>query len=558
MMKNEVKPNSLRFEKVKVKDLYGQLCEGRFAVPKLQRAFVWNGRKSAMLLDSIYRGMPIGSLTIWDTSKRNRTLLRHTLHILPLFKDHNSRVWFVLDGQQRLSVLYQIFKGGEQKNGSRASIDFNRVVFRVTKYEYKPRFQYRKPIEGEWIPLSIVLASNWRTHLRGLTSAELNRVKTCRERIQNYYVPLVKVTSENLESTRELFIRINSLGTPLGAADRAFAKASRFDLRDSAETARLNLPVVFQGLRYEMFLQTRALLDGIMDVGERAFDTVAKNWDRRVDKDPTAHKQFSRVWDKQTKAIQRAIDWLRRDFNVLDTGLLPSEYMISTLAVFFYYRAALPTAKQSREIKKWFWATSLGQRYSGRGFRDNIISDAAFFRTLGHGKSTRFRFDDRIDPIELRRAVYGKRSSIADALYCLLISHRPAYLANGQPMLVQEYASPANRKHKHHIFPKACLARARVPLNRANSIVNLCFICGEENSVFASHKPATYLAEFRSRRYFARVMKSHLIPVDRSSGLWDTNVDRGYRMFLKARTRLLCRSLEQAAGMKLFRRDGSI
>jgi hypothetical protein len=552
-----MKLNSLKFEKVKVKELYAQLCEGRFAVPKLQRAFVWNGRKSAMLLDSIYRGMPIGSLTIWDTSKRNRTLLRHTLHILPAFKDHNSRIWFVLDGQQRLSVLYQIFIGGEQKNGSSAPVDFNRVVFRVTKPEDQPRFQYRKPIEGEWIPLSVVLASNWRTRLRELSFAELKRVESCRASIQNYQVPLVKVTSENLEATRELFIRINSLGTPLGAADRAFARASRFDLRDSAETARHNLPVMFQGLRYEMFLQTRALLDGITDVGERAFETVAKSWDRQIEKDPTAHKQFSRLWDKQTKAIQRAIDWLKKDFNVLDTGLLPSEYMVSTLAVFFYHRPALPTAKQSSEIKKWFWATSLGQRYSGRGFRDHIVRDAAFFRALSHRKNTRFRFNDRIDPIELQRAVYGKRSSIADALYCLLISHSPAYLANGQPMLVQEYASLANRKHKHHIFPRACLARANVPSNRANSIVNLCFICGEENSVFGSHKPFKYLAEFQSKRYFAKVMKTHLIPIDRNSGLWDSSVDRGYRTFLKARTRLLCRSFEQAAGMKLFRTVGS-
>src|SRR6266550_2325962 len=94
------------FRSIEVKDLRRQLDEGRFAVPKLQRAFVWNGRKAAMLLDSIYRAMPIGSLTIWDTSKRNKNLLRHTLHILPQFKGH-KRVWFVLDGQQRLSVLYR-------------------------------------------------------------------------------------------------------------------------------------------------------------------------------------------------------------------------------------------------------------------------------------------------------------------------------------------------------------------------------------------------------------------------------------------------------------------
>lgn len=547
--------NSPTFYTTKTKQLYTQLCEGKFAVPKLQRAFVWNGRKAAMLLDSMYRGMPIGSLTIWDTSNRNKNLLRHTLHILPQFKEH-KRVWFVLDGQQRLSVLYRVFDRGDVDSGARDTLDFNRIVFRVTDGDDQPRFQYRKPIDGEWISVRSLLASNWRSRTRELTSGQLNRATLCRQLLQSYKVPLVRVATEDLEEARELFIRINSLGTALGAADRAFARASRFDLRELSNQTWQRLPSSFQGLRNEQFLQTRALLDGVGDVGERAFEAVAKKWDKEIERDPSVLKQFTKIWDRQSKAIFRAIDCLRKDFFVLDDGLLPSENMVSTLAVFFYHHAALPTPRQQIEIKKWFWATAVGQRYSGRGFRDNILRDAKFFERLARGsKAARFRFEDRVDPIDLQRASYGRRSSIADGLYCLLISQRPAYLKNGGPMLVEEFASPANRKHKHHIFPKGLLSRQNVSLARANSIVNLCFICGEENSLFGSKKPCKYLAEFQRKRYFAKVMRSHLIPFDQKSGLWDMTIGRGYRSFLKARTRLLCRSLERAAGIKLFRTE---
>ena len=547
--------NSLQFETITIKNLFSELCEGRFAVPKLQRAFVWNGLKASKLLDSVYRGMPIGALTIWNTSKKNRTLLRRSLEVLPNFKDHNSRVWFVLDGQQRLSVLYRIFMGGEQTNSSRQAVDFGRVVFRVTDGDELSRFQYRKPVPGEWISLPDLLASNWRSRVREVRARGLKRLEHCRSIIKEYRVPLVTIASESLDEARELFIRINSLGTPLGAADRAFARASRFDLRELAETSREDLPLAFQNVRYEMFLQTRALLDGIEDVGERAFEQVTKKWDQRIAKDSRITKQFSRVWYKQTKAIQRAIDCLIKDFCVQDDGLLPSEYMIATLAVFFYHHAALPAPRQSSEIRKWFWATSVGQRYSGRGFRDNIINDALFFKKLSRPRGTSFRFTDRVDPIELQRAFYGKRSSIADALYCLLIAQKPAYLANGQAMLTQEFASHANRKHKHHIFPRALLSRAGVPTNRTNSVVNLCFICGEENSLFGSKKPFKYLDDYRHKRYFARVMRSHLIPIDSKSGIWDRNVDSGYKRFLKARTRLLCRAFDRAAGMRIFRTE---
>src|SRR6266404_3245145 len=104
--------NSITFPRYSIRKLYTLLDEGRFAVPKLQRAFVWNGSKAAQLIDSIYREMPIGSVTIWDTGTTNRSQLRPTLHLLPTFDEKHRRVWFVLDGQQRLSVLNQIRTAG--------------------------------------------------------------------------------------------------------------------------------------------------------------------------------------------------------------------------------------------------------------------------------------------------------------------------------------------------------------------------------------------------------------------------------------------------------------
>jgi len=276
--------NSPQFFTTKTKHLYTQLCEGKFAVPKLQRAFVWNGRKAAMLLDSIYRGMPIGSLTIWDTSNRNKNLLRHTLHILPPFKDHR-RVWFVLDGQQRLSVLYRIFERSDADSGGRVTLDFNRIVVRVTEGNEQPRFQYRKPVDGGWVSVRALHASNWRSRTRDLTPGQLNRVVVCRTVLQTYKVPIVRVSTEDMDEARELFIRINSLGTALGAADRAFARASRFDLRELSNQTWHQLPTSFQGLRNEQFLQTRALLDNVGDVGERAFEAVTRKWDRKIERD---------------------------------------------------------------------------------------------------------------------------------------------------------------------------------------------------------------------------------------------------------------------------------
>ncbi len=547
--------NSIVFKTYSVKQLYKHLAEGYFAIPKLQRAFVWNGKKAAKLLDSVYRGMPIGSLTIWDTSHVNKNLLRQTTQILPLFNDYNKRVWFILDGQQRLAVLYQIFKGGEKQNGRHQFVNFDHVVFRVTEGEEVSRFNYRKPVPGEWVSLPQVLSPNFRNYLKGLSKGKLNRVIGCRERLQKYPVPLVRVESESLAEARDLFIRINSLGTPLGAADRAFAKAAKFDLRQLAEDTWAQLPSNFQGLRYELLLQTFALLEGIQDVGERAFEKITNHWNDEINADPEAVKQFTKLWDKQRQALEKAIDCLRQHFNVLDDGLLPSEYMLATLTVFFFHRGAQPTPAQLREIKKWFWSTGVGQRYSGRGFRENILKDAGFFQKLGSGKLMKFSFTDHVDEADLQRTIYGQRSSIADALYCLLISQKPASLSNGEQMLLEKFASSANRKHKHHIFPKSLLTKNGIPYKKANSIINICFISADENLSFGSGSPSYYLKPHRTKKYFGKVMTSHLIPASDNSGLWHEDIAKGYKEFIKARTAEICKAFENAAGIKLFRKE---
>ena len=45
-----------------IRQLRKDLLARQFAIPKLQRSFVWDARRAAKLLDSIYYNMPIGSL----------------------------------------------------------------------------------------------------------------------------------------------------------------------------------------------------------------------------------------------------------------------------------------------------------------------------------------------------------------------------------------------------------------------------------------------------------------------------------------------------------------
>ena len=540
-----------------VKTLHRHLEDGLFAVPRLQREFVWNGNKAARLLDSVSRDMPIGALMVWKAHRKAQYLLRQTLHVLPAFNTANKEIWFLIDGQQRLSVLHQAFKGEVKSNSRQQEVDFSRVVVRVaprSTEDGEGPFRYRKP-NDEYVSVQDILAGNWRRRLRGLTQAERTRARQARAALLRYRVPVVFVDSGDTDEVRDLFVRINSLGTPIAAADRAFARSATLDLREMAWETLQGLPPGFRSLPNEILLQTLALSEGVIDVGERAYDQVVRRWERDAARSAKRKQVYVHRWGRLSKAVSKAADYLQETFQIRGVDELPSGYMLAQLALFFLHHSGAPAGRQRAEIYRWFWATGLGQRYSGRGFRQNIAADAKLFVRLARTGKARFSLSEPIDPGELNRTDYRRRSSLRDTYFALLRLKKPSYITNGEPVPAARYTSRANRKDRHHIFPRALLSRRGVDTKRANALTNICFVVAEENQGIGSKHPRAYFQPHRRKKYFARAMRSHLIPRDSESGIWDANVRRGFRKLSKDRLALICKELEERAGMRLFRRD---
>ncbi|MGH9201619.1 MAG: DUF262 domain-containing protein [Vicinamibacterales bacterium] len=159
-------------KRVRLRKLRALIESGIFAVPELQREFVWSARKACELLDSIYRNYPIGTLLIWKTNRRNEGQLRQQLHILPHFNPANRDIYFLVDGQQRLSVLWHLLRGeaAQVVNADRKRIDFGKVYFNPYAAEAEPLFLYRRRIFGELsarlVAVVDILSSGWRRRLR--------------------------------------------------------------------------------------------------------------------------------------------------------------------------------------------------------------------------------------------------------------------------------------------------------------------------------------------------------------------------------------------------------
>ncbi len=86
--------------------LLGDVDLGKLALPELQRPFVWQKTAVRDLLDSMYKGFPVGYLMLWNAAEVESKFIG-------VDGKQNTPTEFIVDGQQRLTSLYAVMKGAE-------------------------------------------------------------------------------------------------------------------------------------------------------------------------------------------------------------------------------------------------------------------------------------------------------------------------------------------------------------------------------------------------------------------------------------------------------------
>jgi len=553
--------DSIFTDTYRLKKLHALIERRIFAVPELQREFVWNARKALDLLDSIYCNYPIGTVLVWKTSRRNEGELRKKLHILPSFDPANRNIYFLIDGQQRLSVLWHFLRGEAESvtNALGQKLHFGSFFFDPYAVVGEAAFVYRTRLIGDLakrlVSVVDILSNRWRGRMRGHGIRAKQRIQEVRRRLLDYKVFLVFCETNELSQVRETFVRINSLGMRIGVADRAFARASKFDMRGLVREAQIELRNGngFERVSRETILQTTALALGARDVGERAIDAMVSRFLR----DDQERARFHRMWPVLREAFGSAANFMVHRLGVPNFDFLPSEPMFGTLALFFFYnRNARPSRAATRRLERWFWATAVGARYTGRGFRTNVLSDAEFAERLALNPQAQVRLRVGVPLFMLMRTEYGRPGPLSNAFFCLLRLNQPRNIEDGEKIALGEIVGRRDRRDKHHIFPRALLNRHGIGPERYNSILNICFLTAIENQKIGQRAPRRYFTDLpKSKRARSLALRSHLIPDIEEEGIWDRSLKRGFNAFLNARANRVLREFERKAGMRLFERQ---
>ena len=78
---------------------------GTIGLPDIQRPFVWKNAKVRDLLDSMYRGYPVGYLLFWKNAAADGS------RVIGAEAKQKIPEELIVDGQQRLTSLYAVIKG---------------------------------------------------------------------------------------------------------------------------------------------------------------------------------------------------------------------------------------------------------------------------------------------------------------------------------------------------------------------------------------------------------------------------------------------------------------
>lgn len=197
----------------------------QIAIPELQRPFVWDSVKVRDLMDSLYKGYPVGYLITWQSvgAKLRGGQVAAYQQIL-------------IDGQQRVTALRAAVAGLKVVNKRYKSVRITIAFNPITE-----EFATLTPVirkNPQWIadiseyfnsdsPLSFAreyLERNPEVDAK-VFETNLGRLG----RIQNAQIGIIGLADDlDVETVSEIFIRINSKGVPLSSADFAMSKIATY------------------------------------------------------------------------------------------------------------------------------------------------------------------------------------------------------------------------------------------------------------------------------------------------------------------------------------------
>lgn len=211
-----------------VDDLLAEARTGRLRLPHFQRGMKWQDKDRIDLLDSLYRGFPIGTLLFWQRRVERAEVQWGDLKLeAPARQDG----FLIVDGQQRVTTLVSTLLVPHAPGDRAILFDLERDEFRYGRIR-EPKQWVVPEVEPEphEIPAYVLFDSSrliqWvAASARAVPKALIERALDCGKRLREYRIPVYIVDTDDEDMLRVIFDRTNRTGRRLDDTD-VFPRAS--------------------------------------------------------------------------------------------------------------------------------------------------------------------------------------------------------------------------------------------------------------------------------------------------------------------------------------------
>ena len=554
--------------------LLRRVMDGSLTIPQFQREFIWSPSQVRLLVDSISRSYPIGSLLILD-KKPDLPLASRNIQIdIPPdnFIDEAERQTeaesYILDGQQRTTSIARVF-----------------LKAHPTQFYYfdlKTMWELHDKEETSWIRLRSKAKTGTERQSKGrLLRADvileqekadfyiseymedsgdfpdlLDRsaarkaaafIKGIFETIRNYKIPVVALDRDRgVESICRVFETINSTGTRLRTFDLAVARFfPEPDLRKLWEGALERYPILkdFEA-DGEHVLQVLCLV--LAGREGRYADPSRKN---QLDLSPDVINQ---EWVRSSEALAITYQWAQAQG--ARPGTLPNRNILVALA-------AVRSLFSSDDLTSEIWPDNdfIRRWYFSKIMRAGA-SQASNYR-IGQDFSALRRYIEERVQLHPEEVVLDPGTILkikpTDVRYRSLQNIFATTIR--QDLINADNINSESKLHDHHIYPKNANKRYGLSKNMLDSICNRIPILDKSNQTLNEAYPQEYFKRMADQARIQgtldglrRRLRDCMIPGDPGESTWpDSFALDQFEDFCRRRAELIVSRVREVIGESL-------
>jgi hypothetical protein len=542
---------------VKLDLLLRQIDARKLAIPDFQRDFVWDGAAIQDLLVSVALEYPAGSLLFLKQKAASMFRSREFAGAPRL--DGADPPELVLDGQQRLTSLYQALYGkGEYRYfvNFKALLDddeLERCIFHLPEKRAQPIIDsIAIQAKDLWFPLPTLSEGGYeewldevidRREAEGEDPKQLK--KDLREAyrgyvkpIQEYEFPVVDLPGEtNIDAVCKIFETLNRTGVKLTVFELLVARfyAQGIDLRKQWEDAREQYDILDEfGIDPYWLLQSLSLRATRPSPAAQRGDVL------KLDK-----AAINAHWDAVVEGAAKVLELIREE-GILTAKWLPYSAILIPMAAIWpkvEEQKGADIGKARGMIARYFWCSVFTGSYDSSPNSQAARDLVQLEKWLDGGPEPDVVKNYLFDADELLLATTGRRA-LYRAVVALTLREKAKDFHTGQEITPQRISD--GKIDAHHVFPREWLKK-NAEGSPADLILNQALIGKETNRTIKDRAPSAYLTDVETSLESSglkEVLGSHLLPSATESGLRTDD----YEKFLLERQELVLAELEKATG----------